>query len=599
MDMLEQTHQEAMQFTACLLHSEGRPDDDGTTDTGTTNTSNHLEKDSGVGRATDESTRHDESSDHEILVDDASINQKFPVDTTSLGSGGDLRYSNDSFTSNSTAEHDFMGHEISVEECMKFQAALESKCDNKHLRSDTDESIRGKETKVMKLGSDSMDTTSQSGDSLNRPCRNRLICDQQDELQKERRVNGHGDVWLSNQSHDEQLDTIPCQCPSSESSQKVDKPEKDNSHQQQKDLSPETKEEANKENGLPSSERQHRRSGSGSGRSHRAPRTVPGSPGGRSKSSSSSRDRSKSTSSSGSTKGSSKDKHSSPSKGASTNNGESNHKHQQTQQQQQQQDNLGQLPGAKAYPRRPATNPHLRAQFTQRSPYFMQHDSTRTNLLKHNWKVQQQASQLKRSFDKYGSIQSLQSVPGYAKHYRSYLHLINQNEENAMKSQNNSQRNVEGQWKVKIRSDGTRYITKRSSRDRLLKERATKIQEERAGMTTDDEAVSEMKLGRYWSKEDRKRHLERARDQRMRREYMQQARMECLQELEEDGILSGGGGKREPDIVELSHRKLNKKKGRKMMLDDFTTVQEMLIHGSKVSPDTAKEFSPILNVTMV
>lgn len=166
-----------------------------------------------------------------------------------------------------------------------------------------------------------------------------------------------------------------------------------------------------------------------------------------------------------------------------------------------------------------------------------------------------------------------------------------------MKSQNNSQGNSEGQWKVKIRSDGTRYITKRSSRDRLLKERATKIQEERAGMTTDDEAVSEMKLGRYWSKEDRKRHLERAKDQRLRREYMQQARMECLQELEED-ILSGGG-KREPDIVELSHRKLNKRKGRKMMLDDFTTVQEMLIHGSKVSPDSAKEFSPFLNVTMV
>lgn len=46
---------------------------------------------------------------------------------------------------------------------------------------------------------------------------------------------------------------------------------------------------------------------------------------------------------------------------------------------------------------------------------------------------------------------------------------------------------------VKIRSDGTRYVTKRPVRDRLLKARAMKIKEERSGMTTDDDAASEMK----------------------------------------------------------------------------------------------------------
>ena len=60
------------------MTQEGRPDDDGTTDTGTTNTSNHLEKDSGVGRATDESTRHDESSEQEILVDDGKYQPEVP-----------------------------------------------------------------------------------------------------------------------------------------------------------------------------------------------------------------------------------------------------------------------------------------------------------------------------------------------------------------------------------------------------------------------------------------------------------------------------------------------------------------------------------------
>lgn len=46
---------------------------------------------------------------------------------------------------------------------------------------------------------------------------------------------------------------------------------------------------------------------------------------------------------------------------------------------------------------------------------------------------------------------------------------------------------------VKIRSDGTRYVAKRPVRDRLLKARAIKIREERSGMTTDDDAASEMK----------------------------------------------------------------------------------------------------------
>lgn len=49
---------------------------------------------------------------------------------------------------------------------------------------------------------------------------------------------------------------------------------------------------------------------------------------------------------------------------------------------------------------------------------------------------------------------------------------------------------------MKIRSDGTRYITKRPVRDRLPRERALKIRrEERSGMTTDDDAVSELEDG--------------------------------------------------------------------------------------------------------
>ena len=142
------------------------------------------------------------------------------------------------------------------------------------------------------------------------------------------------------------------------------------------------------------------------------------------------------------------------------------------------------------------------------------------------------------------------------------------------------------EWVVKRRADGSRYITRRPVRNKLLKERAKKISEERAGITTDDDAVSEMKHGRYWSKEDRKRHLERARDHKKRKEFMMKARMETLKEGEE----------KKDNIVDMSHRKMMRHKGKKVF-DNFTTVQEMLAHGSK--DVNAKTYNPLLSVTTV
>ncbi|XP_061591217.1 PDZ domain-containing protein 4-like isoform X2 [Cololabis saira] len=156
------------------------------------------------------------------------------------------------------------------------------------------------------------------------------------------------------------------------------------------------------------------------------------------------------------------------------------------------------------------------------------------------------------------------------------------------------------EWKVKIRSDGSRYVAKRPVRDRLLKARAMKIREERSGMTTDDDAVSEMKMGRYWSKEERKQQLLRAREQRRRREFMMQSRLDCLREREQGG---GGGGQQgappqEPtSILELCHRRSGKKRSRKI-LDNWITIQELLAHGSR-SADGKKVYNPLLSVTTV
>ncbi|XP_059188861.1 PDZ domain-containing protein 4-like isoform X2 [Centropristis striata] len=159
------------------------------------------------------------------------------------------------------------------------------------------------------------------------------------------------------------------------------------------------------------------------------------------------------------------------------------------------------------------------------------------------------------------------------------------------------------EWKVKIRSDGSRYVAKRPVRDRLLKARAMKIREERSGMTTDDDAVSEMKMGRYWSKEERKQQLLKAREQRRRREFMMQSRLDCLREREREQGGSGGGQpgttqpQEPPSILELCHRRSMKKRSRRI-LDNWITIQELLAHGTR-SADGKKVYNPLLSVTTV
>uniref|UniRef100_W5KJB4 PDZ domain containing 4 n=1 Tax=Astyanax mexicanus TaxID=7994 RepID=W5KJB4_ASTMX len=157
------------------------------------------------------------------------------------------------------------------------------------------------------------------------------------------------------------------------------------------------------------------------------------------------------------------------------------------------------------------------------------------------------------------------------------------------------------EWKVKIRSDGTRYVAKRPVRDRLLKARAMKIREERSGMTTDDDAVSEMKMGRYWSKEERKQQLLKAREQRRRREFMIQCRLDYLrdqgQEQGKEGGLQQESGQAPGSILELSQKKSSKRRNRRI-LDNWITIQELLAHGSR-SPDGTRVYNPLLSVTTV
>ncbi|KAM8890711.1 PDZ domain-containing RING finger protein 4 isoform 2-T2 [Spinachia spinachia] len=205
----------------------------------------------------------------------------------------------------------------------------------------------------------------------------------------------------------------------------------------------------------------------------------------------------------------------------------------------------------------------------------------------------------------HSSQQRQVNIPAHASHYQSYMQLIQQRSAveyaqsqlsllSVCKEPQRPVNEPKMEWKVKIRSDGTRYITKRPVRDKILRERALKIKEERSGgMTTDDDAMSEMKMGRYWSKEERKQHLVRAKEQRKRREFMQRSRLESLKENPQ----SSSEGRKEVSIIELSQKKMMKKRNKKI-LDNWMTIQELMTHGTK-APEGAKVHNAFLSVTTV
>ncbi|VDL92382.1 unnamed protein product [Schistocephalus solidus] len=72
------------------------------------------------------------------------------------------------------------------------------------------------------------------------------------------------------------------------------------------------------------------------------------------------------------------------------------------------------------------------------------------------------------------------------------------------------------EWVVKKRNDGTRYITRRPIRQ-STRTRSRHQTEDRCGLTTDDDAQSELKFGRYWNRVERKKHIEKAKAERRRK----------------------------------------------------------------------------------
>ncbi|XP_058229991.1 filaggrin-2 [Hemibagrus wyckioides] len=114
----------------------------------------------------------------------------------------------------------------------------------------------------------------------------------------------------------------------------------------------------------------------------------------------------------------------------------------------------------------------------------------------------------------------------------------------------------------------------RAMRNQLLRERALRLADERSGgISTDDETNVEIRrAGRYWSRSERREQV--LQKQRQKRE-----------------ALRGGGANSNPSVggdssgynvlMELSQRKLSRLRNRKL-LDDWTTVEELLTHGTRL-----------------
>ncbi|KAK0400305.1 hypothetical protein QR680_003447 [Steinernema hermaphroditum] len=136
------------------------------------------------------------------------------------------------------------------------------------------------------------------------------------------------------------------------------------------------------------------------------------------------------------------------------------------------------------------------------------------------------------------------------------------------------------EWKVKRRSDGTRYIARRPVRSQVLKAREEQLNRERVGLSTDDDAMSELKIGKFWSREERKKHLEKSKERKLRHQQ---------------NLAQKNAQTHDPVIVQLSHRKMMRKQGQQLF-DKFTTIQEFLAHGSR---DPTNSFGGILSVTTV
>ncbi|XP_029636774.1 E3 ubiquitin-protein ligase PDZRN3 isoform X2 [Octopus sinensis] len=548
-DILEEQHHEKMQFMAGMLNEVHMDEEGATTDTGMTeNSCLKLEKDSGVGR-TDESTKNEESSEQETF-DGESV---CPA-SLQFGTEGEFRQRHESFTS---TDQDYVSHEIPVDVCDRFREVLEDRCGSPRKERSRKDSQGSINRELAMLDKEMKEIQMECQELVRAHMR------EQQKIQLQQR---------------EMLRYEPQRSPR---------------------IVPRmgTRLEYIKHTGL--THEQAESSNNARKESNQTPKLIP---------------QSMIT-----------DKEKDPATTSAYNSGESCRSTPLTLELNQVSDDSDKgLRNSMLCLVPPAgrTSGSDTEKQTQTPTKAHDHSSDDSLKLKKNLSFTQNSSKVNHRSGNLKSCESMgESLQDIYMRYSDVMYTNHANLEHTIAIQqklfqqqleqrsrikghsSSGGRGSDGQqgeacagaqssdgcqmeWVVKRRPDGTRYITRRPIRNKMLKERAKKISEERAGMTTDDDAMSELKVGRYWPKEERKKHIEKARDQKRKKELMMKAKMETLKE--ED--------KKEVNILELSHRKMLKHKGKKV-LDDFVTVQEMLAHGSRVAE--GKTYNPLLSVTTV
>ncbi|KAK2821110.1 hypothetical protein Q7C36_020453 [Tachysurus vachellii] len=117
-------------------------------------------------------------------------------------------------------------------------------------------------------------------------------------------------------------------------------------------------------------------------------------------------------------------------------------------------------------------------------------------------------------------------------------------------------------------------VNPRAMRNQLLRERALRLADERSGgISTDDETNVEIRrAGRYWSRSERREQV--LQKQRQKREALRGGGANSNTSM-------GGDSSGYSVLMELSQRKLSRLRNRKL-LDDWTTVEELLTHGTRL-----------------
>ncbi|WAR25608.1 PZRN3-like protein [Mya arenaria] len=562
MDILEKHHHDNMQIMASMLSRGHHFDEEGaTTDTGTTeNSSNKHEKDSGVGR-TDESTKNDESSEQDVFDNESMMGtRKSGSSKGSHSYNGDVceqNYSNDSFVSNGDVSYEIPDNDVNN----KFREVLEKRCDTNNLN-------RVNSPRKDRKSSESTESSiDKELAQLNREMEGiQIECQEM--------VNNHAQKG--------QKDAVKCEREVYKTQRsvprmgtRIDKakagmsPGPDSSDSLGRRDTPPTPKMGPSRFGGKVADRDGSVSTSAynTGESCRStPLTLELNP----------------TSDEGD-RGFKNSMLCLATTGTSTTSPLPSHSdtEKQTQTPARSQDcssdenymTIAEV--VEINKKNDSVKPQMNSGESLQDLYMQYADVMYTNRanLEHTIQIQQKLFQ--QQLDQKTPHRRRQSSSPGAKNGSSVSGYQSPNISQQTQKGNEQTPPDSGQsqmeWVVKRRPDGTRYITRRQVKSKMLKERAKKISEERCGMTTDDDAMSELKTGRYWTKEERKRHLEKARDYKRRREMMARAKMETVKEADE-----------KKDIVELSHRKMNKHKGKKV-LDDFTTVQEMMAHGDEMN----------------